>query len=372
MKTKEYKNFYIDLITKIAPMATEYLASGHLKLAPGTYSATEICKIQRHASRDFVKENFLKAEQIQDCDNQEELTEWDRKYVRYVNHEFGWEMIPIGNAFHFIKEYEKEAGLSGKKRISWTVEEIRQPVAQGYITFPSEKIMKNRARTVKSYNKAGHRFSELSLADGCFRGVYTKSENREEEHAVYKHKPISFSWSEGYEDVCVCFTHDQIKHLYGECKIHIYGDIYSKEPRNRFCVIIENEDGWKVSTTVVSTYKGREKIKEFDAQFINDKELLSAGVSLQRCAALTPDTPQCLRQPDITYQDPEAIVANGGVHHASPPYNLIFAKSEAKENPHLSQSFVRAALSPAKGVPKRFDGWPSIESYLHIESNTAN
>lgn len=136
MDKKIYKEHLMADIAQMKEVAEDIINSGKLNLKPGTYTSAQIDNLFKKIDKNYFKKIYGKAKDFRSKDEAE--IDIMYRYFR-VSNEHGWRIYPGGAVFKLLKEYEKEAGMSGRKVSHFNVLESRKPVAVAEITFPSLK-----------------------------------------------------------------------------------------------------------------------------------------------------------------------------------------------------------------------------------------
>lgn len=259
MKTEIYNSNDIATINQLAEYCEMTINAGMLDmLSPGTYTASQIHRALMKIDQDYVDYNNSVAAEYASAGE----TDIDVRYKLFrITDEFGWWLVPGGNTFKRLGSYEKSAGWSTRKAHHFNIHESRPAAIESVITFESQDIMMKLSKIVNKKNVRGHKKCVLSLGDGCLRGRSTtyKYNNRGKKEVVFVDEPFCAAPSEyggmkEFRTLSFLIKADDIKHLYGECKISLYKDEKTTADKNNpynYRVVITNSDGWMISSDVL-------------------------------------------------------------------------------------------------------------------------
>lgn len=227
-------------------------------LPPGTYTASQIHRALMKIDKEYVGHNNSKAAEYASAGE----TDIEVRYKLFkITDEYGWWLVPGGNTFKRLGAYEKEAGWSTRKAHRFNIRESRTAVMETKITFLDQNTMKKLSKIVRLQNHPGHKNCVLSLGDGCLRGQSTICRYNDSGKkkvvpidAPFRVAPAEYCGMRTFKDLTIQIEAEQIKHLYGECRIAVYKDKKpvkgSPNPYN-YRVVITNSDGWVISSDVL-------------------------------------------------------------------------------------------------------------------------
>lgn len=244
------KLFSRNVVDALLPYADKQLELIKDKLTPGTtYTSPEIVKIVG-------------------------LSKSDTHRDEYIETELGTIAIASRNIFQQIKMCEKHAGLSGMKAHTWTVPDSREVAAATTMSFGSKRQMKELASIMKQRTRYDYEIIVFSLADGCLRPIINHCKYSPDDSRL-KLQSIGYETPKGFGNLSFKFSSQQLKEMYGECRLFIY-----KDAKPDICcylnpyhvrIVIENADGKCISSNEVIPIT-EEFIKIYDEQFTSSYE----------------------------------------------------------------------------------------------------
>lgn len=240
---KKNNEEYQDLVSQLIPYANDELANFNLHLTPGTYTAADLHKMLESIDKHYWAQNR---------DNYKATSmESTKRPRRTISNALGNFEVPYGNALYLLNSYEKLAGLTGYKANKWIIDDPRNIVASATVTFPDKKSMMKLIKIEKEDLNNGDKTLIFSIVDGYLRSIVTTNDCDYNTNIFYRIGGKGYSPIEGYEDIIFKIGIDQIKHLYGNCKIELYkddtADINSYRDPYHIRLVIKNSDGWSFS-----------------------------------------------------------------------------------------------------------------------------
>lgn len=239
------KQFFKEMLNDLLPMADDDMARYNMGLEPGTYTAMTIIK--------KVGVGY----------------ETSASY-RIVQNELGTFKLPVGNVFKQIKYCEKYGGITGDRVHKWTIKDTRVVVGCSIVTFSSKKEMKALSRIMRTREKAYEQIAIFSLRDGCIRSIRNGCSSSKTMIFPFKLSGERYEVLHDYRHLSFKIDAEKLEHLYGDCKITIHknqaGDITSTLNPYNIRIVIENSDGWSVSSNEIVPLC-EEYIDLYDAHF---------------------------------------------------------------------------------------------------------
>ncbi|MDE5608039.1 MAG: hypothetical protein K2I64_03800 [Muribaculaceae bacterium] len=274
------KQFCLEMVGQLVKIADELTTHPIFNIAPGTYRAADIHRLLKIKDEEYLNRFQFYLKRWKEEGGMPE----DYRAPRSFTVQGMTYTIPRVTVFHEIMYYERLAGVSRRKVHTWTFHDKREVAASSIITFASEKTMKALGAFIKSYNQPKGRFTTLSLSDGCMRGVvcefeYNEYTRRHDKRKIVSQSPYiycatNYSPIKIFDNYSFKIAADDIKHLYGECKISVYMDdfstddnIMSRNPR----IVIQNASGWCVTSSEIEPIS-LEKIKTTEESFSKNYE----------------------------------------------------------------------------------------------------
>lgn len=281
---KALKQHFRKLAEELAKIADEIMVTNQLDLMPGTYRALDIHRILLKEIYDMKQDDFLDhLRNLQSNWENEGEDKNDIRARRTIMIDNTTYRLPKLFVFHMLHQSEKTAGIRNNKVNRWTITDKRTAVYTSSICFPDKKAMVGLSRLVRKYNVNGYRATTFTLGDGYLRGKFT-----EWSYDVNGRKRIVHRNDSAYRIISSNYVApnnlghlsfrieaDQIKHIYGECKVSVYMDndkTERDETSKNIRIVFENKDGWTTSTDIILPIT-EEAIQRLDSGFISDDEL---------------------------------------------------------------------------------------------------
>lgn len=221
-KNSEEQLLYRRMLEELVPYADKQLKEINRKLTPGTtYTAKEIVKAVGLNKHEIPTGQFVEVDQ--------------GKYA-----------VGSWNVFNQIAQCEKYAGITARNSKRWTVPDGREIAANTTATFGSMKQMKILASIIKKRARHGHEKAVLSLADGGLRIIVSDGISHSDD-VPFRLRGYSYEAPEEFAHLSFMIQWQQIKEMYGECKLYLYkdseADLSSYLNPYHIRLVVENADG---------------------------------------------------------------------------------------------------------------------------------
>lgn len=368
------KELYSCLATEFARIADRFVQHGHLSLQPGTYTSSDIQKIIRARLKDIErnKRNFV-CPMGNDAILEDELCTYEE-----VSHKYGLCRVQLIDLFTTIKDCEKRAGIRGKNIHTWTVNDNREVYASATLSFHNEKIMKSLSSAIKLDHKTNKASVVLSLRDGCLRNIpLARSKN-------FSHlslRPDDYVPIEAYSHLSFIINNEQLKHIYGKCKLYLYGNSEGSYDSiinpYHFRIVIVNESGWVISSDDIMPMSP-EFINMYDGSFTYhgddrnyEEELKQEDINESECQSLDlsglcdySNNDQATEQVDDCGDSSSTSIPCSENFYSAPSALSSAIPDEIKSHQHDTCNSLKLSLPAPTEQERDQEGQPASSHYM--------